>query len=159
MRHSYKVAAAVTRRPLIVGGLLLATAVIAAALVLGAEQVSAMILPWLMLLSLAAWVIVVGVLLPLAILRATREVSRVGLLVASYVVGTTCWMMGLLLTLEIWGYLAAFLGLLVLGVGVVPIAMLATLRNGMSDLLFALVLLTVLTFVCRIVAHLLAEST
>jgi len=74
------------------------------------------------------------------------------------VFGATLWMEGLLLTLAIWGVGAVFIGLFLAGVGVVPIAMLATLIKGMWGPLIELVLLTIMTFGSRIGAMSLAES-
>ena len=142
----------------IVGGVFLAVAVLVGAFIYGAEWVSTTLLPWFLRLSIVTLCVVVLVLLPLAIPRATRGFSSVALFVASYVFGTTLWMMGLIVTLAIWGFFAAFLGLFILGVGVVPIAMLATLFNGIWDWLIGLVVLTLLTFGSRMVAHLLGES-
>ena len=51
-----------------------------------------------------------------------------------------------------------FIGLFLAGVGVVPIAMLATLIKGMWGPLIELVLLTIMTFASRIGAMSLAES-
>jgi hypothetical protein len=36
-----------------------------------------------------------------------------------------------LLTLQIWGIWAVIIGLLIIGIGVIPIAMIATLFHGM----------------------------
>ena len=63
--------------------------------------------------------------------------------------GFTLWVWGLLLTYDLWGAIAVLVGLVLLGVGVVPIAMLATLFKGMWLTLGELVLLTVLTFGTR----------
>jgi hypothetical protein len=53
---------------------------------------------------------------------------------------------------------AVFIGLFLAGVGMVPIAMLATLIKGMWGPLIELVLLTIMTFGSRIGAMSLAES-
>ena len=66
--------------------------------------------------------------------------------------------MGLLLTLALWGVLAVIIGLFLFGVGVVPIAMLATLFNGMWLELGLLFLAVILTFGCRLLGIVLAES-
>ena len=79
-------------------------------------------------------------------------------MIASYVFGATLWMEGLLLTLAIWGVGAVVIGLFMAGVGVVPIAMLATLLKGMWAPLIELVVLTVMTFASRIGAVSLAGS-
>ena len=54
------------------------------------------------------------------------------------------------MTLSTWGTFAVILGLLVAGIGVVPIAMLAALTHGEWMILLELVILTVLTFGCRV---------
>jgi hypothetical protein len=72
------------------------------------------------------------------------------LFVASYVFGATLWMEGLLLTLATWRLPAVFIGLFLAGVGIVPIAMLATLFNGMWVYLLELVLSTIMPFGSRI---------
>jgi hypothetical protein len=59
-------------------------------------------------------------------------------------------MEGFLLTLAIWGIGAIIIGFLIAGIGVVPIAILATLIKGLWPHFIELVLLTILTFSCRL---------
>ncbi len=140
------------------GGLLIVGITITAVFIFGAAWASTKLLPWFSILTWIACGLVVFIFLPLAIPRATRGVSSLALLVASCVFGATLLMEGLLLTLAIWGLGAVFIGLMFAGVGVVPIAMLATLINGLWGPLIELVLLTIMTFGSRIGASLLAES-
>jgi hypothetical protein len=146
------------------GGLLLMLAFAAVGIVIvtlffyGAAWASSKLLPWFSMLTWVAFAIVVFILLPLAIPRATRGFSSVAMFIASYVFGVTLWMVGLLLTLSIWGITAVIIGIVLGGVGVVPIAMLATLVHGYWLPLVELVLLTIATFGCRIGALSLAES-
>jgi len=69
--------------------------------------------------------------------------------ISSYVFGLTLWFLGLLLTYFTWGFLGVFIGLVLGGVGVVPVAMLAALINGEFFTLGILVFLTMLTFGTR----------
>lgn len=131
---------------------------IATAFILGGVWVSKHLLPWLTVISLIVFAIVIFVLLPLAIPRATRGFSSVAILIASYIFGATLWMFGLLLTYFTWGIVAVIIGLVFLGVGVVPIALLATLFKGMWGPFFTLVLLAIATYGCRVGALSLAES-
>lgn len=131
---------------------------IATIFIYGSAWASTRLLPWFSILTWFVVALAVFVLMPLAIPRATRGFSSVALLMSSYVFGVTLWMEGLLLTLFIWGFGAALLGIFVLGIGVVPIAMLATLLNGMWEPLIELVLLTIMTFVSRAGALSLAGS-
>ena len=116
----------------------------------GAAWASAQLLPWFSILSLVTFGLVVLIILPLVIPKATRGFSIGALFIASYVFGATLWMEGLLLTLNIWGLGAVFIGIVLGGVGVVPIAMLATLIEGMWGPLIELVLLTIATFGARL---------
>jgi len=116
------------------------------------------LLPWLNLLSMVMIVICIVLLVPLALIRPTRPLAGLGFFIASYVFGATGWFMGLLLTWSLWGSFAVLIGLLFLGVGVVPMGMLATLLKGMWPELGFLVVAVVLTFGLRILGHNLAEK-
>ena len=146
------------------GGLLLAGAVVLMAIMIiavfyyGAVWVSAKLLPWFLILSLITFGLVMFIILPLAISRTMRKFSIIALIIASYIFGATLWMKGLLLTLSIWGLVALIMGLILGGIGVVPIAMLATLIEGMWIPLIELVLFTIVTYGCWLGVYLLAES-
>jgi len=98
------------------------------------------------------------ILLPLALIPPTRPWAGLGFFISSYVFGLTGWFMGLLLTWILWGGLAVFIGLFIMGVGVVPIGMLATLFNGMWVELGLLVLAVILTFRLRVLGMTLTEK-
>ncbi len=121
-------------------------------LIFGAAWASSKLLPLFHVFTAFALVLILFIVLPLAIPRRTRATASVALFLASYVFGATLWMEGLLFTLLTWGPFAVFLGLFMFGVGVVPIAMLATLLKGMWHPLIDLVLLTTMTFGSRIIA-------
>ena len=116
------------------------------------------LLPWFILASILAFVLLILVLLPLAAFRRSRGFASVAMLIVSYVFGATVWMEGLLLTMALWGTFAVVVGLFFAGVGVVPIAMLATLLKGMWGNLTELVVLTVLTFGTRLLAVWVSEK-
>jgi hypothetical protein len=113
------------------------------------------ILPWLVLLSILAIGFNVVILLPLAIIPPTRPWAGLGFFISSFIFGITGWFMGLLLTWILWGGLAVIIGLFIMGIGVVPIAMIATLFNGMWLELGLLFLAVVLTFGLRILGYVL----
>ena len=119
---------------LIMAAFLIVGLAITAVFIFGAAWGSAKLLPWFSVLTWIAFAIVVLILLPLAIPRATRGFSSVALFSPPTSSVATLWMEGLLLTLAIWGLGAVFIGLFLMGVGVVPIAMLATLLKACGSL-------------------------
>ncbi|QHP70445.1 hypothetical protein EI171_26040 [Bradyrhizobium sp. LCT2] len=83
--------------------------------------------------SLAAqWAIVtcIVILAPLAVFRRTRIISAFGFFSSSYIFGTCLWMMGLLSAYFYWGLKSIIIGMCLFGVGVVPVALLASLFNS-----------------------------
>jgi hypothetical protein len=66
------------------------------------------------------------VFLPLALFRATRMAAASGLYVASFVFGACTWIFGLIVTWNYWGLIIAFIGIAFFGVGVVPLAIVAS---------------------------------
>ena len=143
---------------LIMGAMLLIAVAIGAVFIFGSAWASSKLLPWFSIFTWIAFGLVVFIVLPLAIPRPTRGFASIALFISSYVFGATLWMEGLLLTLFLWGVGAVFIGLFIAGVGVVPIAMLATLLKGMWGPLIELVLLTIMTFGSRVGALSLAGS-
>lgn len=139
-------------------GIFILGGIIVSLFFLGSAWASSKLLPLFSILTLITFGSVIFIFLPLAIPRSTRSFSSISLYISSYIFGATLWMEGLLLTLSIWGLGAVFIGIILGGVGVVPIAMLATLIKGMWRQLIELLLLTIATFACRGGALSLAES-
>jgi hypothetical protein len=73
-------------------------------------------------ISSLAFAIAVIVFLPLAAWRKTRGAAGAGLMVASYVVGATTWFLGAAVTFGSFGWIGLILGLFIVGIGVVPFA-------------------------------------
>lgn len=141
-------------------GIFVAILLLIGLLVEGGAWLSAKAYPWLQTISAITLIVLVVVLLPLSFFSRTRSFSGSGILISSYVFGLTLWVWGFLLTYVLWGGFAVILGLFLFGVGVVPIAMLATLFKGMWPTLGELVFLTVLVFGLRFTAFwLLAKAT
>jgi hypothetical protein len=70
------------------------------------------------------------VLAPLGFFIRTRGMAGVGLIVASWVLGAILWGYGALFTFTLWGWPALIIGLLFVGIGVVPMAFLALAINS-----------------------------
>jgi hypothetical protein len=70
------------------------------------------------------------VLAPLGFFLRTRAIAGAGLIVASWVLGVILWAYGVLFTYTLWGWPALIIGLLFVGVGVVPMAFLVLALNS-----------------------------
>ena len=118
-------------------------------LIKGGVWLSERITPWLFGVSWLTLFLAFLGFLPLCASKETRGVGGLGLFVASYIFGVTLWFWSLLLTYTLWGGIALIIGLLFAGVGVVPIALLATAFKGEWAIFGELLLLLVATFGTR----------
>ena len=123
----------------------------------GGVWLSAKVLPWLSVVMWLVFALDILIILPLGIFKKTKGASAIGLVVSSYVYGLTLWFWALLLTYIIWGAVTVFIGLFIAGVGVVPIAMLATAIKGEWAITGQIVLLLVLTFGSRMLGFYFAQ--
>lgn len=146
-----------------IGGFIIGIAVflgiifLAIFLIQGGVWLGAKVLPWLSVVMWLVFALDILIILPLGIFKKTKGASAIGLVVSSYVYGLTLWFWALLLTYLIWGAIAVFIGLFIAGVGVVPIAMLATAIRGEWAITGEIVLLLVLTFGSRMLGFYFAQ--
>lgn len=93
---------------------------------------------------------VVLVLLPMALFKSTRGKAGVGLFTASWLFGITTWMLGAAVTFATYGIGGFILGLLLFGVGVVPIAIFAAFfKLHATGLGVSLIVMSIIVYVCR----------
>jgi len=131
-----------------IGFLLLITFLIAV-FIKGSLWIGTNVLPLLSIIMWIVFLVDILVVLPLALFRKTIGISGVGLFISSYIYGITLWFWALLLTYVIWGALALIIGLFIVGVGVVPIAILATIIKGQWATLAQIIFLLILTYGSR----------
>ena len=131
---------------------------LAALVIEGGAWLSATIYPWLVDISVISFAISIFILLPLATLKKTRGASGIGLLITSYIFGATLWVWSFLLVYDFWGPLPLFIGIFLGGIGVVPIAMLASMFKGEWGILGQLVLLIIITFGVRFLSGYIVEK-
>ena len=81
------------------------------------------------------------ILTPLTLFKSTRSFAGLGIYFASYVFGLTLWVWSLILTYNLWGIFAVLIGLFFAGIGIVPVALLATLFSGKLSVFGELLLL------------------
>ena len=106
--------------------------------------------PFLKLIMSVTLAITLLVFAPLSLIKGLRPMVGQCMILASYVYGITLWVGSLLLTYAVWGGVAVFIGIFLMGIGVVPIAMLASVLNGSWQVFAQLVLLAVLTYGIRL---------
>jgi hypothetical protein len=122
-------------------------------------DVALWVLPWLQVFNEIAFAFCLLLLLPLAIFRKTRAISAIGFQIASYSFGASLWFYGLLVTYVFWGVMGVFVGLVLLGVGVVPVAAVAAIIHAEWDALGQIALGVFLTFGSRFLCvYLLTKS-
>lgn len=98
-------------------------------------------------------------ILPLGLFSKTKNFSGNALMLASLIIGFSTWIWSFLLTYSAWGFIGLFIGLVFMGIGVVPVAMLASLLNAEWSILAQLVLSVVVIYGFRILGIRLIESS
>jgi hypothetical protein len=130
-------------------GVLLLVGLVFGLFIRGGAWLAGVTYPWLRGVSELTLAVSIVIFLPMSLFARARVIAGNGIIIASYIFGLTLWVWGFLLTYTLWGTIALIIGLIFLGIGVVPIAMLATLFNGMWATLGELIGLTILTFGAR----------
>lgn len=94
--------------------------------------------------------IVIVIFAPLSLFRATRDVAGMGIYISSYLLGITVWIICANITFVTWGWVALLVGVLLLGIGVVPLAILAAFFSMNAPVLAILLMcMCALVFVTR----------
>lgn len=100
-----------------------------------------------------AWIalaIAVLVLLPMAAFPRTRAAAGNGLALMSLVFGATTWLLGAAVTFASFGWIGLIVGLVIFGIGVVPLAILAAFfKLKLTSLGISLIIMSVITFAAR----------
>ncbi len=147
-----------------IGGMLIGLGIIALAIMLallfikGGLWFSQTLYPLMYKLTIVAFVVSFVILLPFSLFKKTKQISIKGLLIASFVFGIFTWMCAFIVSYNLWGYVGLFIGLFIGGVGVVPIAILATLFNGEWAMLLHIILLLIVTFGFRFLSFYIAAK-
>lgn len=98
------------------------------------------------------------ILLFFAIIPKARFIVGNIIMYSALVYGLSAWIYGLAVTLALWGWLGVIVGVLLGGIGVVPIGMLASVIGGHWDLFWPLFINVIIYFGALIVGGLLADS-
>ncbi len=77
-----------------------------------------------------SWIVlavIVIVLLPMCLFKRSRPFAGFGFIAASYLFGITTWLLGAVITFGSFGWIGLIIGLLLFGIGVVPLALIAAI--------------------------------
>jgi len=88
-------------------------------------------------------------LLPSSLFRSNRRWCGRWVIYVSYSWGVALWMWATLVLYQLWGILGLFLGLILLGIGSVPMACIAALLSGEVEVFGLLILATLVVFATR----------
>jgi len=91
----------------------------------------------------------VFIFIPMTFLKKTRMWGGFALQLSSFLFGLTLWIYSALVVYMLWGFFGLFIGLFLAGVGVLPVAALASLFNGEWLIIVNLVYMIILTFGAR----------
>lgn len=117
-----------------------------AAFIYGGVWLGSNVLGWLTAAILLLLLFNVFVLLPLSAFSKTQGISGRLMFLSSWAFGIYVWLYSVVFAYYAWGFLAVFIGLALLGVGVIPIALVAAAIQGLWSPFFEVLTLTVATF-------------
>ena len=115
--------------------------------------------PWMLATSAVAFISSAFIFLPLSAFKNLRAFCGLYIFRSSYVVGVTLWAWCLLLTYFIWGWIAVVIGLLLVGIGIFPMAMLATGFTGAWPIFFQVVLWAAVVYGMRFLGVFILSKT
>jgi hypothetical protein len=100
-----------------------------------------------------AWItlaVIVCVLIPMAFIRRFRGPASKGMLLMSFIIGITTWLLGAVATFASFGWIGLIIGLVLLGVGVVPLGIVGALFSlNEWTLAISLCAMTAITLLIR----------
>jgi hypothetical protein len=131
---------------------------LASFLIVGTAYVSTTVLPYLSVIVVIGCIICIVILLPLSIFKKTPVVAMWGFFLLSFLYGLDVWLLGLMVTYHLWGIAGVLIGLVISGVGVVPLGIVAAALHGLWQPVGELVQGVVITFLAYFYAVRLARK-
>lgn len=111
-------------------GAFLAFIAVGIALLTGAAEFSIWILEWTFPAFSIALLFSLFGLVPLALIPQTRGLSAILMMLTSLMFGIILWLWGMAYAYTVWGLFGVIVGLMLFGVGVVPVAIVAALVHA-----------------------------
>ena len=107
------------------------------------------IYPWVNTASGIALLTAVPISLLLSIFKLTRGIGGAGLYISSYLVGINLWVWSLMVAYSLAGLIWLLIGVLAGGIGIVPIAIIASLLKAEWTMAGQIFILLVIVFALR----------
>ena len=127
-------------------------------LIRGVPWIAENIYPLVSLITVGLFLIITPISILLAFFKKTRGISGIGFILSSYAVGFGLWLWSLILTYALAGKVWLIIGLLFAGIGVVPIAIIASLTSGEWIISIQLLTNVVLVYGLRVLGNYLIEK-
>ena len=144
---------------IIIGGtIMIGFILLALIFIKGGVWLVTVLYPWIDFVSFVAFFVSILILLPMAVFKKTRIISAVGFLIVSYIFGLVTWMWSVLIVVVTWGFLGLFIGLLLGGVGAIPVAIIASVFIGEWSTFGGLILMVIITLGTGILAFYLGKK-
>jgi hypothetical protein len=99
----------------------------------------------------------IAVLLPASLLRRMHPLIGSTLKLSSWLIGGVCWWQSFIVTYRLLGLISVATGLLFAGVGVVPMALVASAAKGEWNIFGNLMITLNLTLAARVLARIIAK--
>ena len=115
----------------------------------GGVWVADKVLPVFFIFSVGVFIFNIIVCLPLAFFKRTKEFSGKALFLSSYLYGLLLWLGCLVITFKIWGWIGIVIGLFLFGIGIVPIALVATILSGLWIIVLHIIVLGIIIWITR----------
>ena len=114
--------------------------------------------PWTVQAAKVALFFVVPTCSVLAFFRKGRGIGGLGLVLSSYVIGFSLWVWSLIVAYALAGVFWIIVGLLFVGIGVIPIAMVAAALNAQWSVAGQMLIGIIVVYTLRVVGTLLVNS-
>lgn len=114
---------------------------------------------WLYLLSLDLFLVDIVILLPISIFKKVRRITGKMISISSYIFGFAMWFLCAILTFYYWGPAGLIIGLVLIGIGVVPMAIIACIIAGAWSSIGMVLLGIALTVISRMLGIFIYSSS
>lgn len=115
----------------------------------GGVWIAAASLPVFIYISFILFILNLIVFFPLTFIKKTRKFGGSSMFLSSYIIGITVWLWCLVLTFKLCGWLGVIIGVILLGIGVVPIGILSALFTAHFSTFFLIIFFIIIAWLIR----------